>query len=217
MDITAAARKRHSTKSFIAGKTISAEQEQALKDLLRFAASSVNSQPWHFIFASTDAGKARIAKSTQGMYNFNEKKVLNASHVVVFCSRLDMDDDYAVHITEQEDRDGRFIDEQARAGSLAGRKMFMNLHRVERKDTPEWAARQTYLNLGAFLLGVGALGLDAVPIEGFDADILDAEFGLKEKGFQSLALVAVGYHAEDDFNAKLPKSRLPELEILTEI
>jgi nitroreductase/dihydropteridine reductase len=35
--------------------------------------------------------------------------------------------------------------------------------------------------VGNFLLAMGAMGLDAVPIEGFDAEIMDAEFGLKRK------------------------------------
>lgn len=30
------------------------------------SASSVNSQPWHFILAGSDEGKTRIAKATQG-------------------------------------------------------------------------------------------------------------------------------------------------------
>jgi nitroreductase/dihydropteridine reductase len=64
---------------------------------------------------------------------------------------------------------------------------------------------------------MGAMGLDAVPIEGFDAAVLDAEFGLKEKGFTSLVVVPVGYHSEEDFNKKLPKSRLPEETVITEI
>ncbi len=43
-------------------------------------------------------------------------------------------------------------------------------------------AKQVYLNVGNFLLGA-CTGPDAVPIEGFDAAILDEEFGLKEKRF----------------------------------
>ncbi|MCT9675893.1 nitroreductase family protein, partial [Escherichia coli] len=74
-----------------------------------------------------------------------------------------------------------------------------------------------YLNVGNFLLGVAALGLDAVPIEGFDAAILDAEFGLKEKGYTSLVVVPVGHHSVEDFNATLPKSRLPQNITLTEV
>ena len=71
--------------------------------------------------------------------------------------------------------------------------------------------------LTGLLLGVAALGLDAVPIEGFDAAILDEEFGLKEKGYTSLVVVPVGHHSVEDFNATLPKSRLPQNITLTEV
>ncbi|ODQ05171.1 hypothetical protein BHE86_05585 [Shigella sp. FC1655] len=69
----------------------------------------------------------------------------------------------------------------------------------------------------SFLLGVAALGLDAVPMEGMDFAILDHEFLLTEQGLEPIAMVALGYHTEDDFNANLAKSRLPEEEIITEI
>jgi nitroreductase/dihydropteridine reductase len=88
------------------------------------------------------------------------------------------------------------------------------MHRVDLKDDDQWMAKQVYLNVGNFLLGVGAMGLDAVPIEGFDAAILDEEFGLKEKGFTSL-VVPVGHHS-GRFQRTLPKSRLPLSTVVTE-
>ena len=45
-------------------RPVTAEQIEQLKTLLRYAPSSVNSQPWHFIIASSEEGKARIAKAT---------------------------------------------------------------------------------------------------------------------------------------------------------
>lgn len=54
-------------------------------------------------------------------------------------------------------------------------------------------------------------------MEGFDAAILDAELGLAEQGLTSLVLVALGYRGEGDFNAKLPKSRLPEAALFTSL
>lgn len=54
-------------------------------------------------------------------------------------------------------------------------------------------------------------------MEGIDLEALDAEFGLREKGFRSLVVVSLGYRASDDFNAQLAKSRLPEAEVITEI
>ncbi|HBY2368075.1 TPA: hypothetical protein MIS09_11780 [Klebsiella pneumoniae] len=73
------------------------------------------------------------------------------------------------------------------------------------------------LAVGNFLLGVAAMGLDAVPIEGVDFAILDEEFDLKAQGYTSLVVVPVGHHSVEDFNATLPKSRLPQSTTITEI
>ncbi|MNP70527.1 Oxygen-insensitive NAD(P)H nitroreductase [compost metagenome] len=65
------------------------------------------------------------------------------------------------------------------------------------------------------MLGAAALGVDATPMEGFDSKMLDAELGLRDQGFTSLVLVSLGYHSSDDFNAGLPKSRLPAESLFT--
>lgn len=52
-------------------------------------------------------------------------------------------------------------------------------------------------------------------MEGFDSAALDAELSLNEKGLSSLVLLSLGYHADSDFNAKLPKSRLPREHVFT--
>jgi nitroreductase/dihydropteridine reductase len=75
--------------------------------------------------------------------------------------------------------------------------------------------KQVYLNIGNLLLGVAALGIDAVPMEGFDAKVLDEELGLRKKGYTAIAVVGLGYRSDNDFNAELPKSRLEEDEIIT--
>ena len=201
MDIISVALKRHSTKAFDPAKKLTAEEAEKIKTLLQYSPSSTNSQPWHFIVASTEEGKARVAKSAAGTYVFNERKMLDASHV---------------RVVDQEEADGRFNTPEAKAANNKGRHFFADMHRVDLKDDDQWMAKQVYLNVGNFLLGVGALGLDAVPIEGFDAAILDEEFGLKEKGFTSLVVVPVGHHSVEDFNATLPKSRLPLSTIVTE-
>lgn len=216
MDIISVALKRHSTKAFDASKKLTADEAEKLKTLLQYSPSSTNSQPWHFIVASTAEGKARVAKSAAGGYVFNERKMLDASHVVVFCAKTAMDDVWLDAVLEQEDADGRFATPEAKAGNNKGRRYFADMHRVDMKDDHQWMAKQVYLNVGNFLLGVGALGLDAVPIEGFDANVLDEEFGLREKGFTSLVVVPVGHHSVEDFNAALPKSRLPLSTTLTE-
>ncbi|MGU6065436.1 nitroreductase family protein, partial [Enterobacter hormaechei] len=70
MDIISVALKRHSTKAFDPAKKLTAEEAEKIKTLLQYSPSSTNSQPWHFIVASTEEGKARVAKSAAGTYVF---------------------------------------------------------------------------------------------------------------------------------------------------
>ena len=104
---------------------------------------------------------------------------------------------------------------QARAGQDASRRGYVNLHRFDQKDLQHWMEKQTYLALGTALLGAAAHGLDATPIEGFDSKVLDAELGLREQGFTSVVVLALGYRSEQDFNAGLNKSRLPASTVFT--
>lgn len=219
-DITHYAKTRYTAKAYDTNKKIPDTDIEKVKELLRFSASSTNWQPWHFILASTPKGKARIAKSTEEKYPFNKNSILNASHVVVFCSKLEADEAHMLKVLEQEDKDGRFATDPEiyKPQTHVARTLFTNIHKHDLKDVQHWMDKQVYLNLGQFLLGVATLGIDATPMEGVDTQVLDAEFGLREKGYTSLVVVPIGYHHEDeDFNAKLPKSRLPYSEILTEV
>lgn len=206
---------RYSTKSFDPKRKISEEKSQQIKDLLRFSPSSINSQPWHFVIASTEEGKRRMAKGTVGFLVFNEPKVMNASHVVLFCAKTEVDNTYLKRVTEKEDQDGRFAKAEFKQQNQGAKELFTNIHRYDLKDAQHWMEKQVYLNIGNFLLGVAALGIDAVPMEGIDVKALDEEFNLREKGFTALVMVALGYRVVDDFNAGLPKSRLSEKEVFT--
>jgi len=214
-NITDAMNWRYSTKEFDANKKISNEDFQSLKDILRLSPSSTNIQPWHFVIADDDAGKARIAKGTDGMFDFNTPKVKNASHVIVFCSRVYADDGFLSTVLDKEDEDGRFAEAQFKEQMHEVRKMFLDIRRYEQKDEPHWLIEQLYLNMGALLLGAATLGIDAVPMEGVDLKALDNEFDLRSKGYTAIAVISLGYRDENDFNATLPKSRLSEETIIT--
>ncbi|MFR9620589.1 MAG: oxygen-insensitive NAD(P)H nitroreductase [Rikenellaceae bacterium] len=214
MNIIEIAQKRYSTKEFESGRKLSPELMESLKTLLRLSPSSTNIQPWHFIIAQSDAAKSRIAKSTLGFFEFNKSKVLDASAVVIFATRVAADREYMDHLSDTEDLDGRFATAEYKAQNHAGRQAFANIHRYDLKDQQHWFEKQTYLNAGNLLLGVAALGLDAVPMEGFDAKTLGQEFGLIEQGFTASLIIAIGYHAESDFNVHIPKSRLAMEEII---
>lgn len=217
MNITEILNWRYSTKEFDPTKKISSEDIEHVKALLRMSPSSTNIQPWHFILADSEEGKKRITKGTQGFFHFNEQKVMNASHVVVFCSRTSANEDYMRHLLEQEDQDGRYPNDDIKQMVFGARNIFADMHRYDFKDLQHWMEKQVYLNIGNLLLGVAALGIDALPMEGIDFKALDEEFELREKGFTSVSVVSLGYRTNSDFNANTPKSRLTESEIFTHL
>lgn len=209
MNILEAALKRHTTKAFDPDRKIPAEVVEQFTTLLRHSPSSVNSQPWHFFIASDEAGKERITKATPEAFAYNAGKIRKASHVLVFCARTQFSDSYLDNLLAQEEKDGRFATPEARNGQKNTRGFYIDLHQNKLQDAAQWAQKQVYLALGAALLAAPLLGIDACPMEGFDAAALDAELGLAEQGLQSVVILALGYSGTDDFNAKLPKSRLP--------
>jgi len=215
MNLETLLHRRYATKKFDANQRLTDEQLTQIKLLLRLSPSSINSQPWHFVIANSEAGKSRIAKGAEGAYAANHPKIMDASHVVLFCAKTDISDDYLQKVTDQEDKDGRFPKPEAKEMALKVRSFYADVHRKEWDDVACWTQKQVYLNIGNLLLGAAMLGVDAVPIEGVDLDALNQEFDLSVQGLTAVAVVALGFHAEDDFNAQLPKSRFDEKDLFT--
>lgn len=215
MDIVKVSQQRYSAKAYNPERRVPEDIMQQIYEVLRNSPSSVNSQPWHFVVASTPDAKARLAKGVQGGYAFNEAKVRDASHVILFCTKVDADAAHLDRILDKEEADGRFADETVRGYSAKSRQHFTNLHRYTYKDLPQWYEKQVYIALGNAMLAAAALGVDSTPMEGIDVGALDAELGLHEKGLSSLVMLSLGYHADSDFNANLPKSRLAQEDVFT--
>ena len=215
MNIVDHAKTRYATKVFDPTKKLTDEQVQDIKDIARYAPSSINTQPWHFIIASTDASKNRIVKSMPDNYAYNVPKIMDSSHVMVICARTHLPDDYLDTLTAQEDRDGRLPNDKMKQLIVDTRLRAVNAHK-DIGDTEQWLKNQVYIALGGVLLGAKALNIDALPLEGFDIALLDKEFNLTEQGLSSAVMIALGYRSDEDFNAPLPKSRLPEDKIFTE-
>ena len=217
MNIAEIATSRRTCKAFDPARKVDPANIEQLKTLLRFAPSSVNSQPWHFVIVSSAEGKEKIATALAGRFEYNAPKVRNASHVVVLCVRRDLEDSHLQALIEQEERDGRFATPEAKEMQHNARVFYTNLHRDQLNDLPRWTEKQIYIALGSLLFGAAALGIDACPMEGIDAAAIDAALDLEAQGLRCVVLTALGYSSEQDFNAKLPKSRLPAASVISEI
>mgnify|MGYP000850260166 CR=1 FL=1 len=217
MDLLNVSKQRYTTKAYDPEKKIPQEQFERLLQILRLAPSSINIQPWHFFIADNDAAKQRIAQALVGKYAYNAPKVLDSSHTILFCTKADITSEHLDNLLNQDDMSGRFKDDKAKQGQKDSRTGYVDYYRNEKGDIQRWAENQTFIALGQMLLAAGIEGVDATPIGGFDEAIISDELGLTEKGLIPSVIMTLGYRSENDFNAKLPKSRLKAEEIFTHL
>lgn len=212
MDMLSLSQKRFTSKAYDPEKKISDTDFNKLTSILQNCPSSVNSQPWHFIVVNSDKGKETILP---GIKEFNHEKVKNSSHTIIFCVRTELSDSFLTELLKQEELDGRFPQEQFKLDQDRGRRFFVG----KNSETPQslylWGSKQVYLALGTLLYGAASLNIHATPIEGFDSVKMDGILELKEKGLTSVVVAALGYNSDMDFNAHLPKSRLPKEKLFT--
>lgn len=197
MDFIELARNRYTTKKYDASKKIPAEQIAELKEIIRLTPSSINSQPWKVHFISEEKTKKALAKASL----FNEQKVLDASHLVVFSTFTD------IKLFEDQ------IRKNLPPGSVSYYEKF--LQHLPESELKAWFKHQVYLALGFFLGACANMGIDSTPMEG----IVPAEYDsiLNQEGYTALFAVAIGYRDETDANqpSLKPKLRLP-LEAVVE-
>lgn len=217
MDLLNVSQTRYTTKAYDPSKKIPQEQFERLLNILRLTPSSINIQPWHFFIAERDEAKQRIAKALVGKYAYNAPKVLDSSHTILFCTKADITEQHLEKLLQQDEISGRFKDEQAKQNQKDARIGYVNYYRSEKGDIQRWAENQTFIALGQMLLAAGIESLDATPIGGFNEQILSDELQLTEQGLIPSVILTLGFRSENDFNAKLPKSRLNADEILTRL
>lgn len=191
------AKNRYTTKHYDASRKISEADIKSLKSILRLSPSSINSQPWHFYFVSDSNIKSQLADASY----FNKNKVLNSSHLVVFCV---IDD-----LAKFEDQITKNLPE----GPVGYYKQ--NLKQLPETEVKNWLSRQVYLSLGYFLSACGSMNIDSTPMEGIDLKAYESI--LKMDGYKPLFAVAIGYRDPADENQPSinPKLRLNEEDVIT--
>ena len=187
MDCLHLAEHRYTTKKYNPTQRIPENRILELKNIHRLSPSSINSQPWRFIFVSDEAIKEKLAKQSF----FNEEKIKDASHLVVFTVIND--------INKFEEQ----IEKHLQPGSVGYFKQF--LKPLPEDQIKSWLSNQVYLSLGFFLGACASMGIDSTPMEGIQKDGYDTI--LKLDGYTTLFAVAIGYRDEEDANQPTLKQK----------
>jgi len=197
---------RHSTKKYDATRKVSEQDLDVLFEAMRLSASSINSQPWKFVVIESDESKQRMNKTFAHKHQYNQPHVFDSSHIILFAYNPRYTRDDFAQVVDKGIEDGR-VKPESREGAFAVFS-FAELNTDDTGDTSGWTKAQTYLAFGNTLHILARLRIDSTPLEGIDIALVNQEFKDELGGYQCDVALAIGYsHPEDDFNAKLPKSR----------
>ena len=193
------AKNRYTTKKYNSTKKISNNNIEELKEILQLSPSSINSQPWQFIFVSKEDIKDELAEASY----FNENKIKQASHLVVFSAITN------IELFEKQ------IQENLPAGAVGYYNQFIKP--TSQAEIQSWLSHQVYLSLGIFLSACISMGIDSTPMEGIEADKYISILNLDN--YKPLFAVAIGYRDEGDANqpSLKAKSRLEMQRIIKSI
>lgn len=196
MDFLNLSNSRYTTKKYNSELKISEDKIEQLKHILRMSPSSIDSQPWKFIFISDEKLKNKLA----GESFFNEHKVNDASHLVIF------------NVIDNLQKFEEQINKNLPEGSVGYYNK--NLKTRSEQEIKSWLAHQVYLSLGFFLSACAAMGIDSTSMEGINIEGYDNI--LQTKDYKPLFAVAIGYRDSEDANQPsiTPKSRLNIAEVI---
>lgn len=199
---------RYATKSY-SNKKISNEKLDFILEATNLSASSVGLQPYRIFSIDNVELKTKL-----GANSFN-KQIAQSSHLLVFATYNKVTTQHVRDLVKlTADKQGVTVE------SLDGLFTAADTHFKSRSDEENklWAEKQTYIALGTALIAAANAKIDATPMEGFDAQLLDELLALKEKDLHSVVILSLGYHDQaNDYLANRPKVRIPVEEMVTKI
>lgn len=192
------------------GQPVPEEKVDNILEAIRLSASSVGIQPYKVIVVEDHVLRGKIHEQA-----CPQPQIVEGSHVLIFASWTAVE---AEHVDQYiqliaDTRHSEVSSLTPFADSIKGALL---------SRTPEaraeWAARQSYIALGTGIIAAATEGVDATPMEGFNADALDQLLDLPAKGLHSASILVLGYRdAEKDFLATAPKVRRSKEDLFIEL
>ena len=201
---------RYATKGMNPAKVVPDDKLEHILEAARLAPTSSGLQPFEIIVVTNNAVREQIKPIA-----WNQAQITDGSHLLVFAA---WDNYTAERINMMFD-----LTNEMRGFKNEGwenyRQMLLGMYpQRDAEVNYQHAARQAYIGLSAALIAAAFEGVDATPMEGFDADALDKILNLRERGLRSVAIMPIGYRQEDkDWLVNLKKVRRPRAQFVTEV
>lgn len=190
---------RYATKKFNPDKKVPEEKLAILKEAFNLTATSYGLQPVKLLIISDAVTKEKLLP-----HSWNQKQVVQASHVFVFCVETQVDENYISRYFERVKEERGTPDQVL---SPFRKHLIKSFSGMSAEDIHAWASKQAYLAMGNLLTVCPLIEIDACPMEGFIPEKYDEVLNLKEKQLRSVLVMPVGYRADDDMFAGFKKVR----------
>jgi nitroreductase len=198
---------RYATKQFDPNKKILDDVWKVLEQSLVLSPSSFGLQPWKFLVVTNPEIRQQLVAHSWG-----QKQVAEASHLVVFAVKNDIEPSYVDRYVERMAEIQQVAPESlAKFGDVV--KGFID-NPPYPLDIKAWSTRQVYIALGQYMTTAAMLGVDTCPLEGFNPAKYDEVLGLTNQGYSSVVVCPAGYRAADDKYASKPKVRFATEDVV---
>lgn len=200
---------RYATKKFDSSKSLSSEQINILKQSFNLTPTSYGLQPLKLVIIQNKELQEQLLE-----HSAQQQQIVTASHLLVICIEKNINSEFIIQNFELV-KDIRNTPEKI----LKPFREFLlkDFGNKTQEETEHWAVNQAYLALGNLLTVCAHEGIDACPMEGFNAEKYDEVLKLDEKNLKSVLILPVGYRAQDDIFADFKKVRRPIEETIIEI
>lgn len=200
---------RYATKRFDSTKKVSKEDLRTVKEVIRLSASSYGLQPYEVMVIESQELKEKLRPAC-----WNQPQLEEASAVFVFCNKSKVSEhDINEYVKLKAQTQGLKVED------LKGYADFM-VGKICKQDEAwqsNWTARQAYIALGNLLMSCANLKIDACPMEGFEAPVVDEILDLKAKGLTTAVIATIGYRSKEDQTADQKKVRKAEENLFTHL
>lgn len=191
--------KRYTVKKYDSQVKVDPEKINELKAILNLSPSSINSQPWNFVFINDQQTKEKLSEISY----HNKEKVIECSDLIVFQVLKNVEDfEKQIHENLPEGAVGYYNSMVKPKGDL---------------EIKFWMRNQVYLSLGVLLSACADMEIDCTPMEGIMPEKYDEI--IQNDTYESVFAVAIGKKSEEDKNQPTitPKKRLATEKVVVEI
>jgi len=201
---------RYAAKKMDPTRPVDADKVERILEAIRLAPTSSGLQPFEVIVITNQALKEKIQPIA-----YNQGQVVDGSHLLVFAAWDTYTADRINMMFDLVNAERQSINE----GWENYRQMLLSTYpQRDAQVNFEHAARQAYIGLGMALAAAAFEGVDATPMEGFDAAQLDTLLDLRAQGLRSVAILPLGYRdTSGDWLVNLKKVRRPRADFVREI